>query len=150
MSNETWPGFELIAYDNSKSGQCASRVMKPSWELIESSVRSAFFSGGFVRLDVESPDWAHIRSLEMRSLAGKCRLVAATRDPDPKRELWVWWEDGDAPFRGQTMLNDHMWDDRTVCSDVKMAIDLFHLLFQYDDEGKKVLMRMRSVWDPKV
>lgn len=68
--------------------------------------------------------------LGMESQPRECRLIyTPDKSPGEKTKRREWWERGDAPFRGTADFDDHEWDDRTVCRDVSVAIQMLQDLF---------------------
>lgn len=141
--------YELTLFGRNKVEEPppARDIKMPSWEDIEPHIRGVFRYGGAVNLEVKNPANTYIKCLEMRGLPGQYRLVALTRDPDPKREIIEWRESEGTDFRGEIMLNDHMWDARTVCIDINVALHLFNLLWQSEEEAKGLLKYMSSIWN---
>lgn len=140
--------FKLFAYHNDGYERQWTRMDDPPLEILTSCLTKAFSKGGFVRLDSDQMSNNYIASLEMYGVPGKFRLVALTRDADSKKELWEWWEAGNPPFRGKSRLGDDIWDDRTFCVELSEAIRLFCILWCCENEGRAVLDKMKSIWDP--
>lgn len=139
--------FELCALDKSK-GPLAETTVHPEWERVNSALIKAFESGGFVDLKVLSPETAKIKKINMKSVFGKYRLTVLTNCSDPRMELLEWWEPGESAFRGNECLGDDEWDARTICSDIKIAQEIFRELFTSGGLSEN-LTQMRSQWDPK-
>jgi hypothetical protein len=129
-------------------------VEDPVWPHVEMRIEGVFKFGGQVVL------YAGIRRddgklqlgtfLGMESHAGECRLIyTPDKSPGEKTKWREWWEPGDAPFRGTANFNDHEWDDRTVCRDMSVAIQMFRDFFDHGDLTEAGLSQTRSVWGRK-
>ncbi|WP_414132992.1 DUF6911 family protein [Burkholderia territorii] len=137
------------------SGELSSfHSEESSWEEIEQWVRRAFEFGGTVTLTIavrEDVDRLLLGdSLAMYSHPGECRIVYdPVTPPTEKTARREWWEPGDAPFRGTTSFLDHEWDDRTVCRDLSVALEMFRDFYEHHDLTEASLSQTRSVWDRK-
>jgi hypothetical protein len=126
----------------------AYKKERPCWEEVETALENAFEFGGGARLDVLRPDNLYIKALDMRSLSRKFRIVALTRDENPKNELLEWWESGATKFRGNIRFNDDDWDARTVSSDLDVAREFFYELYKHGELNHETLKKLRSQWNP--
>ncbi len=138
---------ELCAFEKS-AGAGATVTERPVWSRVDSEVNRVFENGGFVDLRVIAPATGLVKELTMKSIGGKCRLVALTRSADPKFDLLEWWEPEERPFMGTEKFGDDEWDARTVTSDVSHALRLFQELFRHGDISIE-LNGFRSRWDRK-
>ena len=144
----------LDATDGSGEDPLGVSVPEPVWSHVELRVKRAFAFGGQVKLweGVVGPDdktqlGTH---LGMEARSGACRLIYSPQKISGERsKSREWWEPGDAPFRGTTNFNDHEWDDRTVCRDVSVALQMFRDFFDNGDLTDSSLKQTRSVWDRK-
>jgi hypothetical protein len=88
--------------------------------------------------------------LVMNANPGRFRLLLLLKDePDRKKKLRVWWEPGDAPFRGKELFGDDEWDARTVCTDINVAISMFKEFFEARRATQPIIDSMLSSWEPK-
>lgn len=122
--------FILSASDREVDGSLGIGAESPVWGHVEMRTRRAFRFGGSVRLTEGSIDTdTRIKlgiSLGMESHPCAYRLIySPLHVPGEKIIHWEWWEPGDIPFRGTTVFNDHPFDDRTVCRDVHVALNMF-------------------------
>jgi hypothetical protein len=132
-------------------------VEQPVWSHVEERVRRAFTYGGTVHLNAgiylpESDNKLVLKQfLGMDCCPGACRLLYTPGDEPiaEKTKRREWWEAGDTPFRGTTEFNDHEWDDRTICRDLSIAIDMFRDFFNHCDLTDFGVSQTRSVWEPK-
>lgn len=133
-----------------KSMSSTENTAHPIWWRINKGIEDVFQFGGRARLGLLEPRDGFVYKLSMASLAGKYRLIAFTNAPDPRDELYEWWEPGNTHFRGKVYFEEDEWDwdARTVCTDLAVAKAMFRELFDYGDlrEGIK---QMRSSWDRK-
>lgn len=127
---------------------------RPVWSLVEACIERAFNFGGHVSLfaaTIGAGDRLQLGTfLAMESHPRECRLIY-TPETNPRERTMrrVWWEPGDAPFRGTSNFNDTEWDDRTVCRDVLVAIEMFRDFFDHGDLTETSLNQMYSGWDRK-
>ncbi|KVP24122.1 hypothetical protein WJ86_15335 [Burkholderia multivorans] len=125
-----------------------------SWEQIEQWIRRVFEFGGSITLTAavrEDVDRLLLGNLlAMYSHPGEYRLiydpVTSLAEKTARRE---WWEPGDEPFRGTTKFLDHDWDDRTVCRDMTVALQMFRDFYENHDLTEASIQQTRSVWDRK-
>ena len=82
-ADETSVVVELCDFDRS-TGAGATVTERPVWSRVDSAVHRVFENGGFVDLRVIAPASGLVKELTMKSIGGKCRLVALTRSADPK------------------------------------------------------------------
>jgi len=146
-ADETSVVVELCDFDRS-TGAGATVTERPVWSRVDSAVHRVFENGGFVDLRVIAPASGLVKELTMKSIGGKCRIVALTRSADPKLDLLEWWEPEELPFRGKEKFGDDEWDARTVTSEVSHALRLFQKLFR-DGDLSIELNGLRSRWDRK-
>ncbi|WP_155627804.1 DUF6911 family protein [Burkholderia vietnamiensis] len=137
------------------SGELSSfNSEEASWEEIQQWIRRVFEFGGTVTLTIgvrEDVDRLLLGdSLAMYSHPGECRLVYdPVTSPTEKTARREWWEPGDEPFRGTTSFMDHEWDDRTVCRDISVALEMFRDFYEHQSLTEVSLKQTRSVWDRK-
>lgn len=145
-------------YLKSKSNESAeSKTVAtdhPVWPLIEVCIEKVFSFGGYVFLyaaTIGDNDVVQLGAfLAMESHLGEYRLIYTPEKSHTKKSRrCVWWEPGDAPFRGASSFNDTEWDDRTVCRDVSVAIEMFRDFFDHGDLTETSLSQMYSGWDRK-
>jgi hypothetical protein len=106
---------------------------RPTWAQVLDQIQKVFEVGGTVQLI----SGEHLNGgilehdiLHMTANPGRFRLVLVLMDePERKRKRRVWWEAGDAPFRGKELFGDDEWDARTVCTDINVAISMFKDFF---------------------
>jgi hypothetical protein len=144
----------LDANDSSGNESLGVSVQEPVWSHLELRIRTAFEFGGQVKLWEGSigPDEKVLLGthLGMEARPGACRLIYSPRKmPGEKSKIREWWEPGDASFRGTTNFSDHEWDDRTVCRDLSVVIEMFRDFFDNGDLTESSLEQTRSVWDRK-
>jgi hypothetical protein len=148
--------FYLQATDYEQAHALGVCVEEPAWPRIERCVDRAFEFGGQVFL------YAAIRRnddklalgtlLGMESHPEEYRLIyhpGSSTQIGGKTQRREWWEPGDAPFRGITLFDDHPWDNRTVCRDKTVALQMFRDFFEHGDLTEVSLRQTRSVWDRK-
>ena len=140
--------LELCALDKAEIPPARS-VERPSWEEIYKAIQRTYSNGGFVNVRVLKPENSYITQVSFVALPGLFRLVALTRDENPKNELLEWWEPGDIPFKKKVLFGDDEWDSRTTSSDVSVAEKVFHDLYQNGRLTSEVLQDFRSQWNPK-
>jgi hypothetical protein len=150
MKNILW----MTATDNSGDEALGVSIGEPTWSHLESRIRRAFEFGGQVEIQAASIGSDEKISLGiclgMEANAGECRLIYGPKQPvREKSRQREWWEPGDAPFRGTSTFNDHNWDDRTVCRDVSVALQMFKDFYEHGDLTEQGLGQTRSVWDRK-
>jgi len=140
--------LELCALDKTDTPPARS-IERPQWEQIYRAIQRAYSNGGFVHVRVLKSENSYINQLSLVALPNQLRLIALTRDDNPKNELLEWWEPGDAPFRGTVRFGDDEWDSRTVSSDVRVAEKIFHDLYENGQLSPEALENFRSQWNPK-
>lgn len=84
----------------------------------------------------------------MESLAGQFRIIALTRDDDPKNELLEWWEPKAVGFRGTILFGDDEWDARMVSGELAVAKNIFNELYEHGELSHEMLLSLRSQWNP--
>ncbi|WP_157659984.1 hypothetical protein [Burkholderia ubonensis] len=129
-------------------------VVEPVWGRIETCINQAFEYGGQVTLSdaTVGPDEKISLgvSLGMMAHPKQFRLIYSPLfDLKEKSKIREWWEPGDEPFRGTTNFFDHEWDDRTVCRDISVALEMFRDFYEHHDLTEVSLKQTRSVWDRK-
>lgn len=145
----------LEAHDRLGATTPIPKGPKPEWVWVEECVRLVFEFGGDVKLTaatIEPDERISMGTfLGMPANPGECLLIySPAKLPGERSQLREWWEPGDAPFRGTTsVLFEHQSDDRMVCRDVSVAIELFRDFFDHGDLSKVGLSQTRSGWDPK-
>lgn len=139
----------LYASDKSMTSPLAFKKERPYWQDIKKAINKSFKYGGWVRLEVLRPEDSYIKLIDMQVNPRQFRLIALTRDKDTKKELLEWWEPGDAPFRGMVRFGDDEWDARTSSSDISVAENVFHDLYESGQLSPEILQDFRSQWDPK-
>ena len=130
---------------------------RPVWPCVETCIDRAFEFGGMVRLHVgrasseDSHAVEYFQFLGMDSIPGKFRILFSPeyKETDERLNKLLWWEAGDTAYRGQELFGDDEWDARTVCTDVRIAKQIFQDVFDHGDLTKVSCSQMRSVWDPK-
>lgn len=144
----------LESKSNELDGVRTVATDRPVWSLIEMCINNAFSFGGnaFLYAAVAGDD-DRIQLgtfLAIESHPGEFRLIyTPEKSVGEKSMRRVWWEPGDAPFRGTNNFNDTDWDDRTVCRDVSVAIEMFRDFFDHGDLTEISLNKMYSGWDRK-
>ena len=139
--------LELCALDKSKTPP-ARFIERPQWVQIDRAIDQAYIHGGFVYVRVLKPDNSYIKELCMESLPGRFRIVALTRDEDPKNELLEWWEPEATGFRETVRFGDDEWDARMVSSEQAVAQKFFYELYEYGKLSHEMLLSLRSQWNP--
>ena len=141
--------LRLLTHDKSMQSPLAYKKERPLLNDIEQSLKKTFEYGGFVRLDVLRPEDSYIKELCMEAQPNQFRIIALTRDEDPKNELLEWWEPGEAGFRGMIRFGDDDWDARTVCHDLGVAQKIFYDLYENGSLSHELMLDLRSQWNPK-
>lgn len=141
--------FVLYAHDNAMPQPLAVKIEHPRWEAVEKHLGSACAHGGTVRLEIVHPEDAYIREICLTAEAGHFRIVALTRDENPKNELLEWWEAGATPFRGMIHIGDDAWDARTVGHDIQLAVQIFRAVYDEKSLALNGLGEFRSEWNPR-
>lgn len=152
MSNVLW--LEASDRERILSG---TSTEKPIWSHVEMRIERAFQFGGTVRLHVgrASPKegfcFEYFKFLGMDAIQGKFRLIFSPEKKNlgEKLDRFVWWESGDASYRGNELFGDDEWDARTVCSDVIVAKKIFSDFFVHGELTESSFNQMRSEWNPK-
>jgi hypothetical protein len=127
----------------------ANITLSPVWLSIEIAINRVYSSGGFVSIEIMQPMETYVKSIYMESLPGKYRIIVSTRDTNPKRKIWEWWESDNGPYRGKIRFRDDDWDARTVASKVAVAMDFFRDFYMNGDLTKNSFENLRTSWDPK-
>lgn len=140
--------LELCALDKARNPP-ARTVERPRWDQIYEALQRAYSNGGFVHVRVLKPENSYINQLTLVALPNQLRLIALTRDDNPKNELLEWWEPGEVPFTGTVRFGDDEWDSRTVSSDMRVAEKIFHDLYEDGELSTNTLENFRSQWNPK-
>lgn len=125
-----------------------------SWKEVELWIRRTFQLDGNVTLTIavrEDVDSLLLGdSLAMYSHPGECRLVYDPVTPSTEKTARrEWWEPGDEPFRRTTEFLDYEWDDRTVCRDISVVLEVFRDFYEHWNLTEVSLKQTRSVWDRK-
>ncbi|MBY0567934.1 MAG: hypothetical protein K2P70_11500 [Hyphomonadaceae bacterium] len=128
------------------------------WSRIEQAIKRGFETGDRVRLEV-----AHKRDedlgaerhqlgdfISMTGLpdaVGRYRLVVfPATGLNEKSKVRTWW--GPGAFRGTVQDSyDDVWDARTVCTDVNVALELFRELFEHKGVSQRIIDATVSDWD---
>lgn len=144
----------LDASDNADTDALGVSVARPAWSHVESRIQRAFQFGGAVKLwegVIDADEKVRLGThLGMDARPGQCRLIYSPQKKAGERsKIREWWEPDDAPFRGTTTFNDHEWDDRTVCRDMAVVVQMFRDFFDNGDLTEVSLKQTRSVWDRK-
>jgi hypothetical protein len=144
----------LEASDKGGDRPAGASVECPVWSHIEMRIERAFKHGGYVMLSSaihHDDDTLELGTfLAMESHIGEYRLVyTLATQPWEKPNRREWWEPGDAPFRGIAVFNDHEWDDRTVCRDLSVAVQMFRDFFDHGELSESSLSQTRSTSDRK-
>lgn len=144
----------LKAKSNDPKGAGVIVTDRPAWSLIETGIGKAFNFGGSVFLHAavfDNDGGIQLGTfLAMESHSGEYRLIYTPEKSVGERSVRrVWWEPGDVPFRGTSKFNDTEWDDRTVCRNVSVAIEMFGDFFAHGDLTGKSLGKMHSGWERK-
>lgn len=155
LEGEILKNVMCLKAQNKHSGELSSFNREDaSWKEVEHWIRRVFEFGGTVTLTVavrEDVDRLLLGdSLAMYSHPGECRLVYdPITPPTEKTARREWWEPGDEPFRGATKFLGHEWDDRTVCRDISVALEMFRDFYEHRNLTEISLKQTRSVWDRK-
>ncbi|WP_152596957.1 DUF6911 family protein [Chromobacterium haemolyticum] len=140
-------GLKMRSLDKSMSPP-ANHVVNPNWSVVEEVIKKAYDFDGFVEIEVEPPTVLFVSSINLKAIGGKFRIVLLTNSEDPKSELLEWWGSEDAPFNGKELFAEHEWDARTVCSDILVALQLFHEFVLTQMLSDQSLASFRSPWNP--
>lgn len=129
-------------------------IDSPVWTRVEECLRRALAFGGSVRLwdgYRETDSSTVLRdSIGMVSQDGWFKLSYLPEEAlDEKTRLKLWWEPGDAPFRGTRVFDDFPHDDRVASQDINLALDMFKDFYDDFELDGEHMAQFRSVWDPK-
>ncbi|MCB6182934.1 hypothetical protein LIN78_05155 [Leeia sp. TBRC 13508] len=147
--NEEEAHLLKLTSDN-ESGKPSSfvRWRMPFWEDIELAINEAYQYGGFAWLEVLSPEDAYIKKISIDFEVGKCRILAITRDEDPKNELLEWWNPQAGEFTGITLIRDDETDTRMVCTDLAVIKQYPRALFEQGKLTEELFSHFRTQWNP--
>lgn len=138
--------FEL-RFGEKKSPLPFKKITNPIWEEVDRAIDLIFENAGTIRLEILIPKSFYFKEIDFQSRGGSFRLLASTRDSNPKKGILEWWEKDFGKFRGTERFGDDNWDARTVCYDIEVAKFFFREFyfkgkFESGDHGEII-----SVWD---